>query len=124
MQAASDSRRYQLVDRALNWIDEYLTQFDPTRNPLQFDENKQQAMGELAMLSMYLRRSRKFNADPRPAKFLEFIHRIYQSEGFRDRLFRVEEDFFPQLLFLVILREAGILRNQFDYDVAQNLIVS
>lgn len=113
---------YQFVSRAVDWIDRNLENFDPLKNPDKLDEQRQQAMGELALLSMYLLRSSAFEHDPRPLRFLKFIARVSCAGTFRDRLLREEEDFLPQVLFLATLRRTGVSNGDYYFQIAQQLI--
>jgi len=112
-----------LANRALDWVERNLTSFEPFKGEAEPNIPRQQALVELAMLSMYLKRLPDF-ANPRLRLYLQFISHVYNMPLFKERLVRVTRDFIPQAFLRVILRETGLDTGDHEWEAVQTLIDS
>jgi len=84
-----------LFDRALDWIDRHLGEFDPMWKPDAFDFERGQRMGELAILARAA--APMAGADPRIARIVALLARAQSSPVYADRVLRAPIEF---MLFL------------------------
>ncbi len=86
-----------LLDRALDWIDAYLVEFDPVRQPDSFDVGRGQRLGELAILARTAARLGGCAEDPRVHRMVALLRSARSSAAYTDRLLRSPAEF---MLFL------------------------
>ena len=96
-----------LFDRALDWIDRHLEEFDPLWKPDQFDFNRGQRLGELAILVRTLAGT-GLAGDPRLRRMTDLLKRSQSSPVYRDRVLRSPIEFMLFVETYATLRSVGL----------------
>jgi hypothetical protein len=104
-----------MASRALDWICESLQQFQPIRLDSKLDELRKQALAELLMLTLYIRRNPFFQNDSRLDRISQFVLAAYNQTAFKDHLSRF--DFLAQATFVAFLEAAGLPVDDIDRNV-------
>ncbi len=97
-----------LLDRALNWIDSHLDEFDPMWKPEEFDFNRGQRLGELAILVRTATMMAGRCDDPRVRRMVALLKRTQSSCVYSDRVLRAPIEFMLFLQSYATLRALGL----------------
>lgn len=97
-----------LLDRALDWIDAHLDEFDPLWMPGQFDCTRGQRLGELAILARTVSAMADRSGDPRIQRMVALLVRSQTSAVYRDRLLRAPTELMLFLEIYTTLRALGV----------------
>jgi Domain of unknown function (DUF6895) len=96
-----------LLDRALDWIDTHLSEFDPLWKAEEFDFKRGQRLGELAILARTATAIAGQGDDPRVCRMVSLLRRTQSAPVYRDRVLRAPIEFMLFLEVYATLRALG-----------------